>query len=179
MQAPAPRLLVPVVAAALFDAAGRVLIAQRPAGKALAGRWEFPGGKVATGESERNALARELREELGIEVIAVQPSGYPTNFRINSQRPASTEVTESYGEVGKIPDAMFKSFASTFEGDGAPNPHEVAEAIATLVDQSKGSRAVRTVVGASFGTDKANEDVAHVQAKVVAALGLSHLEKIA
>ena len=73
MQAPAPRLLVPVVAAALFDAAGRVLIAQRPAGKALAGRWEFPGGKVATGESERNALARELREELGIEVIAARP----------------------------------------------------------------------------------------------------------
>jgi 8-oxo-dGTP diphosphatase len=61
------------VAAALFDGAGRVLIAQRPAGKALAGRWEFPGGKVAAGESERNALVRELREELGIEVIAARP----------------------------------------------------------------------------------------------------------
>jgi 8-oxo-dGTP diphosphatase len=61
------------VAAALFDPAGRVLIAQRPAGKALAGRWEFPGGKVAAGESERNALVRELREELGIEVIAARP----------------------------------------------------------------------------------------------------------
>ena len=73
MQARAPRPLVPVVAAALFDGAGRVLIAQRPAGKALAGRWEFPGGKVAAGESERNALVRELREELGIEVIAARP----------------------------------------------------------------------------------------------------------
>jgi 8-oxo-dGTP diphosphatase len=62
-----------VVAAALYDAAGRVLIAQRPAGKALAGRWEFPGGKVADGESERAALARELREELGIEVAAARP----------------------------------------------------------------------------------------------------------
>jgi 8-oxo-dGTP diphosphatase len=61
------------VAAALFDSAGRVLIAQRPAGKALAGRWEFPGGKVAAGESEASALARELREELGIEVIAARP----------------------------------------------------------------------------------------------------------
>jgi 8-oxo-dGTP diphosphatase len=67
------RPLVPVVAAALFDGVGRVLIAQRPAGKALAGRWEFPGGKVAAGESERHALARELREELGIEVIAARP----------------------------------------------------------------------------------------------------------
>ena len=73
MQARAPRPLVPVVAAALFDDAGRVLIAQRPVGKALAGRWEFPGGKVAAGESERNALTRELREELGIEVIAARP----------------------------------------------------------------------------------------------------------
>ena len=73
MQARAPRPLVPVVAAALFDGAGRVLIAQRPAGKALAGRWEFPGGKVAAGESERDALRRELREELGIEVTAARP----------------------------------------------------------------------------------------------------------
>jgi len=62
-----------VVAAALFDRAGRVLIAQRPAGKALAGRWEFPGGKVDVGESEHRALRRELREELGIEVLAARP----------------------------------------------------------------------------------------------------------
>jgi 8-oxo-dGTP diphosphatase len=58
-----------VVAAALFDAGGRVLIAQRPAGKPMAGRWEFPGGKIDEGESERQALERELSEELGIEVI--------------------------------------------------------------------------------------------------------------
>jgi len=73
VQARGPRPLVPVVAAALFDGAGRVLIAQRPAGKVLAGRWEFPGGKVAAGESEGNALTRELREELGVEVIAARP----------------------------------------------------------------------------------------------------------
>jgi len=69
----AARPKVPVVAAALFDRSGRVLIAQRPRGKALAGRWEFPGGKVDAGESERSALIRELREELGIEVIAARP----------------------------------------------------------------------------------------------------------
>jgi len=56
-----------VVAAALFDAHGRVLIAQRPEGKHMAGWWEFPGGKVAPGESDRDALVRELREELGVE----------------------------------------------------------------------------------------------------------------
>jgi 8-oxo-dGTP diphosphatase len=61
------------VAAALFNGAGEVLIAQRPAGKALSGRWEFPGGKVDAGEDERSALVRELREELGIEVLSAHP----------------------------------------------------------------------------------------------------------
>jgi 8-oxo-dGTP diphosphatase len=59
-----------VVAAALIDTDGRVLIAQRPEGKAFAGLWEFPGGKIEPGERPEQALIRELREELGIEVSA-------------------------------------------------------------------------------------------------------------
>lgn len=62
---PAPLLLV--AAAALVDRDGRVLLAQRAEGSALAGLWEFPGGKVDPGESPEYALARELNEELGIE----------------------------------------------------------------------------------------------------------------
>lgn len=62
-----------VVAAALYGRDGRILIAQRPPGKHMAGRWEFPGGKVDAGESEASALARELHEELGIEVTASRP----------------------------------------------------------------------------------------------------------
>jgi 8-oxo-dGTP diphosphatase len=61
------RLLL-VVAVALVDADGRVLISQRPEGKALAGLWEFPGGKLEAGERPETALIRELREELGIDV---------------------------------------------------------------------------------------------------------------
>jgi 8-oxo-dGTP diphosphatase len=57
-----------VVAAALIDADGRVLITRRPEGKSLAGLWEFPGGKVDAGERPEAALIRELAEELGIEV---------------------------------------------------------------------------------------------------------------
>lgn len=61
------------MAGALFDEGGRVLIAQRPAGKHMAGGWEFPGGKVEPGETPREALVRELREELGIEVHEAAP----------------------------------------------------------------------------------------------------------
>jgi 8-oxo-dGTP diphosphatase len=59
-----------VVAAALIDSDGRVLLAQRPKGKALADLWEFPGGKMDLGEAPEDALIRELREELGIAVKA-------------------------------------------------------------------------------------------------------------
>jgi len=60
--------LVLVAACALVDADGRVLIAQRPEGKAMAGLWEFPGGKVEVGEEPEQSLIRELGEELGIVV---------------------------------------------------------------------------------------------------------------
>jgi 8-oxo-dGTP diphosphatase len=59
--------LVLVVACALVDADGRILIAERPEGKKMAGLWEFPGGKVEAGETPEATLVRELREELGIE----------------------------------------------------------------------------------------------------------------
>jgi 8-oxo-dGTP diphosphatase len=68
------RRLVLVVAAALFDRAGRVLIARRPPGKQLAGLWEFPGGKVEPGESPEAALIRELEEELDLAVDSAAPT---------------------------------------------------------------------------------------------------------
>jgi len=60
--------LLPVVAVALVDADGRILLQQRPPGKNLAGLWEFPGGKIEPGETPEAALIRELAEELGISV---------------------------------------------------------------------------------------------------------------
>lgn len=61
-----------VVAGILRDAHGRILLAQRPAGKHLAGLWEFPGGKCEPGESPEEALRRELREEIGVEIGAIE-----------------------------------------------------------------------------------------------------------
>ena len=86
--------LMHVVAGVLSDHAGRVLLAERPAGKAFAGRWEFPGGKLEHGEAARQALTRELREELGVEVLDAEPllavrhryPGAPVRVLIDSWR---------------------------------------------------------------------------------------------
>ncbi len=67
---PEPVTPLLVVAVALVDADGRVLLQERPAGKSLAGLWEFPGGKIDPGETPEAALVRELKEELGIDTEA-------------------------------------------------------------------------------------------------------------
>ena len=69
---------VPVVAALIRDDAGRLLLQQCPAHKHHGGKWEFPGGKVETGETPRVALCREMAEELGLELdpTALEPSGF-------------------------------------------------------------------------------------------------------
>lgn len=67
-ETPAGLPLLLVAAAALIDKDGRVLVAQRPEGKPMAGLWEFPGGKIKDGETPEFALCREIEEELGIDV---------------------------------------------------------------------------------------------------------------
>ena len=73
--------VISVVAGALYDGSGRILITQRPPGKALAGRWEFPGGKLRDGEDPYAGLVRELREELGVETHAAERlMRYPVEY---------------------------------------------------------------------------------------------------
>ncbi len=89
-----------VMAAALVDAEGRILIARRPAGVHQGGLWEFPGGKREAGESREQALARELEEELGVKILGARPlisiaHDYP-------QRPVLLDVWRVTGWQGKV-----------------------------------------------------------------------------
>jgi NAD(P)-dependent dehydrogenase (short-subunit alcohol dehydrogenase family) len=149
----------------------------------ILGRVTFPFfGIYGASKFAVEALTDSLRYEvsqLGVEIALIQPSAYPTPMYASLQQPADAERAAGYGAVGEIPATMFEHFMTTFQAADAPNPHDVAEAIAKLVALPKGSRPARTVVGVPFGSDTVNEQTAAVQAYVVEALGLGHLAKVA
>ncbi len=116
--------------------------------------------------------------QLGIDVVLVQPSAYPTQLFASATQPADPGRTAEYGSVGEIPDAMFQQFDSMLSAPDAPDSHDIAEAIAKLVVIPKGDRPARTVVGASYGADTLNDATAPVQASVLEGLGLSHLATV-
>ncbi|HYM17242.1 MAG TPA: SDR family oxidoreductase [Micropepsaceae bacterium] len=140
--------------------------------------WGIYGASKFAVEAFTDSLRYEV-SQLGIDVVLVQPSAYPTQMFANLQAPADVERIAEYGVIGEIPGAMAKNFAARFQAADAPDPHDVAEAIAELVSQKKGSRRARTIVGVPFGADIVNEQTAPIQAHVVEALGLSHLAQLA
>jgi NAD(P)-dependent dehydrogenase (short-subunit alcohol dehydrogenase family) len=149
----------------------------------ILGRVTFPFfGIYGASKFALEALTDSLRYEvsqLGVDVALVQPSAYPTPMYANVQHPADAGRASDYGAVGQIPGAMFQHFMTTFEAPDAPNPHDVAEAIARLIATPKGERPARTIVGAAFGSDLVNAQTAPVQAHVVESLGLGHLATVA
>lgn len=148
----------------------------------ILGRVTFPFfGFYGASKFAVEALTDSLRYELsrlGVDVALVQPSAYPTQMYGSAAQPADTARVAEYGEVGEVPGAIFQQIMSMFESSDAPNPHDIAEAIAALIDTPKGTRPARTVVGASFGADTLNDATAPVQAGAVRGLGLEHLETV-
>ena len=125
------------------------------------------------------ALSDGYRYELsqaGVDVALVQPSAYPTQMYASALQPQDGARAAGYGAVAEIPGAMMAHFGAIFSSAGAPKPHDVATAIAALVDSPQGGRAARTVVGSPFGADAVNQSTAPVQAEIVKGLGLVHLD---
>lgn len=121
-------------------------------------------------ESISESYRYEL-SQLGVDIVLAQPSAYPTDIFASSIKPADTARIGSYGDVGTILGKVGKALAESVSGENPPNPHEVAEAIARLVDQPGGSRPGRVVVGAPFGADVVNTTAAAVQSHVLDGFG--------
>lgn len=116
--------------------------------------------------------------QLGVEVVLVQPSAYPTNMYAAAQQPADEELRKTYGEVAEVPDKILKTFVTLFQGENGPNPQDVATAIDKIVSTPAGNRPDRVVVGLPFGSDAVNKAVAPIQRGVIENLGLGDLTKL-
>jgi NAD(P)-dependent dehydrogenase (short-subunit alcohol dehydrogenase family) len=148
----------------------------------ILGRVTFPFfGHYGASKFAIEALTDSYRYELstlGIDVVLVQPSNYPTNIFASAQRPGDAARSLGYGEIGAIPGKMVETLMELFEGDNAPNAHDVAEAIAQLVEQPNGTRPARLVVGQSFGADIINAQAVSIQAQLIEGLGLGKLAEL-
>ena len=116
--------------------------------------------------------------QLGVDVVLVQPSAYPTNMYTAAQLPANGEVAKTYGEIAEVPEKILKTFVTLFQGKNAPNPQDVATAIDKLVSMPGGGRPDRVVVGLPFGSDAVNDAVAPIQRGLIDNLGLGDLAKL-
>lgn len=148
----------------------------------ILGRVTFPFfGIYGATKFAVEALTESYRYEvsqLGVDVVLVQPSAYPTSMYSSVEFPSDTASIGEYGAIGNIPGAMFTHFMTLFKATTAPNPHDVGQAIASLIAQPKGQRPIRTVVGADFGSMTVNQQTEPVQAGVMKALGLDHLARV-
>jgi len=146
------------------------------------GRVTFPffsiyGASKFAVEALTDGFRYEL-SQLGVDVVLVQPSAYPTNMYASIQQPADAARATAYGATGEIPGKMFATFTERFSSPAAPDPHDVATAIAALIDRPKGERPARTVVGEPFGSEAVNTATAPVQRGVIESLGLGHLASL-
>jgi len=116
--------------------------------------------------------------QLGVDVVLVQPSAYPTNMYAAAQQPADEELRKTYGEIAEVPDKILKTFVTLFQGENGPNPQDVATAIDKIVSTPAGNRPDRVVVGLPFGSDAVNKAVAPIQRGVIENLGLGDLTKL-
>ncbi|MBV8681824.1 MAG: SDR family oxidoreductase [Caulobacteraceae bacterium] len=117
--------------------------------------------------------------QLGIDVVLIQPGPYPTKLYTSIQKPTDTGRAANYGDLAKLPGGIEQFLHGVFTGADAPDPHDVAQEIATLINTRPGERPARVVKGLAFGADSANAAIAPFQAQLISGLGFDQLAKLA
>jgi NAD(P)-dependent dehydrogenase (short-subunit alcohol dehydrogenase family) len=124
------------------------------------------------------ALTESYRYELsqlGIDVVLVQPSAYPTRLYAAVQQPADAGRSQEYGEIAALPGAFNEYVQGIFTGANPPDPHDVSEALVKLLATPDGKRPNRVVVGAPFGADAANAAIQPIQDGLICNIGFDGL----
>jgi NAD(P)-dependent dehydrogenase (short-subunit alcohol dehydrogenase family) len=111
----------------------------------------------------------------GIDVAIVQPGPFPTGLSAGGQEPTRIDVLDSYGELAKIPAAMFEEFAKFMQSDQAPDPQLVVDTYLALADMPAGKRPTRTAVGMVWGVDEINAAKQPIQDRVLKEMQLDNV----
>ncbi len=127
------------------------------------------------------ALTESYRYELsqlGVDVVLVQPSAYPTGLYSATQRPADPGRAREYGEIAALPAAFVQFLSGVFSSTEAPDAHNVAKELAKLIATPAGQRPDRVIVGAGYGADAVNAAVGPIQAQMISGIGFDALTKL-
>jgi len=113
--------------------------------------------------------------QLGIDVVLIQPGPYPTKLYTSIQQPSDASRAANYGDLAALPAGIEQFLHGVFTGADAPNPHDVAQEIVTLIETPAGERPARVVKGLPFGADGANAAIEPFQAQLITGLGFDQL----
>ena len=116
--------------------------------------------------------------QLGVDVVLVQPSAYPTGLYSATQQPADAGRAAEYGELAALPGAFVEFLKAVFSGPDAPDSHEVSKALVELIATPVGERPDRVIVGAPYGADAVNAAVQPIQAQMINGIGFDKLQRL-
>jgi NAD(P)-dependent dehydrogenase (short-subunit alcohol dehydrogenase family) len=116
--------------------------------------------------------------QLGVDVVLVQPSAYPTGLYSATQQPVDANRAAEYGEVASLPSAFVEFLKGVFSGEDAPDSHEVSKVLVDLIGTPAGERPHRVIVGAPYGADAVNTAVQPIQAQMINDIGFGKLQKL-
>jgi NAD(P)-dependent dehydrogenase (short-subunit alcohol dehydrogenase family) len=113
--------------------------------------------------------------QLGIDVVLLQPSAYPTHLYASTQQATQSNLAAEYGEVAALPGVFLEFLQDVFSSADAPDSHDVAVALTDLIATPAGARPDRVVVGASYGADAVNDAVKPIQSGMMHSIGFDKL----